>query len=69
MGRFIKKNVYEFFPEGVTQRLDEVNPRENGRRKYKQHQHLKLPGLSFLDTHKAAVVAVMRLSPSSNPSK
>ena len=69
MGQFIRKNVYEFFPEGVTNRLNEVNPREDGRRKRKHHQHFKAPGLSFLDTQKAAVIAVMRLSPDNNPDK
>ena len=69
MGQFIRKNVYEFFPDGVTNRLNEVNPRENGRRKRTHHQHFKTAGLSFLDTQKAAVIAVMRLSPANNPDK
>lgn len=69
MGRFIKQNVYEWFPDGVPQRLQEVNPNINGRRKRKHHQHLKRPGITFLDTQKTAVLAVMRLSPANNPQK
>ncbi len=69
MGNFINNNVYGWFPEGVTERLDEVNPRVNGRLKRKKHQHLKKPGLVFLETQKTAVLAVMRLSPANNPKK
>ena len=69
MGRFINQNVYEWFPDGVQERLQEVNPKVNGKRKRKNHQHLKNPGITFLDTQKTAVLAVMRLSPSNNPQK
>jgi len=69
MGNFINNNVYEWFPEGVTERLAEVNPRVNGRLKRKKHQHLKQPGLVFFETQKTAVLAVMRLSPANNRKK
>lgn len=69
MGNFVNRNVYSWFPEGVTERLDEVNPRINGRLKHKKHQYLKNPGLVFLETQKTAVLAVMRLSPDNNPKK
>lgn len=69
MGGFIKKHVYEWFPDGVSEKLNEVNPRIDGRRKRKQHQHLKSPGITFLESQKIAVLAVMKLSPNNNPQK
>lgn len=67
MGRFIKRSVYEHFPDGTLDRLEEVNPRSKKGRKRKHHQHLKDLGLDVLGSHKSVVLAVMRLSPTDNP--
>ena len=71
MGTFINKTVYDYFPEGVPERLRQVNPKnEKGRRLRKHHQHLTPTlGLPVLATQKAATIAVMRLSPSNNPKR
>lgn len=67
MAQFINETIYSYFPDGTQQRLNIVNPRENGRRKRKQHQHLTSElGSPILESQKAAVYAVMRLSPSNN---
>ena len=67
MAQFINETIYSYFPDGTQQRLNVVNPRENGRRKRKQHQHLTAElGTPILESQKAAVFAVMRLSPSNN---
>lgn len=67
MAQFINETIYSYFPDGTQERLNAVNPRENGRRKRKQHQHLTAElGSPVLDSQKAAVFAVMRLSPSNN---
>lgn len=68
MGRFVNENVYDHFPEGTTSRLQHVNPKVNGRRKRKHHQHLtKDVGFPLLDYQKGLTMATMRLSPSNNP--
>lgn len=71
MGRFINDNVYNLFPEGVTDKLKEVNPsNSSGSRLRKHHQHLtENLGLQLLDYQKGVTVAVMRLSPSNSPKK
>ena len=69
MGWFINKAVYEFFPDGTLDKLREVNPKINGNRRRKHHQHLKDPGLKGLDHQKGAVLATLRLSPTGNPEK
>ena len=69
MGWFINKVVYEHFPEGTLERLQEVNPKVNGNRKRKHHQHLKDPGLRGLDYQKGAALATLRLSPADNPQR
>ncbi|MCL1465949.1 P63C domain-containing protein [Argonema galeatum] len=67
MGKLINKTIYDWFPDGVVERLEELNPRQkNGLRKRKQFQYLKEPGLKFLDGRRLAVLAVMRLSPDSD---
>ena len=69
MGKFIKENVYEHFPEGVIERLESLNPREEKGRKRKHHQHLKNLGIDVLNTQNHMVLAVMRLSPTNNRKK
>lgn len=66
MGGFINETVYNYFPDGVPDRLRQVNPKnESGNRLRKHHQHLSpLAGLPILSSQKAATIAVMRLSPS-----
>lgn len=67
MAQFINEAIYNYFPEGTQDRLNAVNPRVNGRRKRKHHQHLTPNlGTPILDSQKTAVMAVMRLSPSNN---
>ena len=68
MGGFINKNVYDLFPEGVSERLREVNPKnENGNRPQRHHQHLtKNVGHPLLEYQKGITIAVMRLSPDNN---
>lgn len=69
MGQLINQVVYDYFPEGVPERLREVNPKnEKGRRSRKHHQYLTTSlGIPVLNTQKAATIAVMRLSPDQNP--
>lgn len=69
MGGLIKDSVYEYFPDGVTDELNRVNPRKKCGRSRKHHQHLKQIGIGLLDSQKAAVYAVMRLSPDNNYSQ
>ena len=69
MGWFINTVVYEHFPEGTLDRLQKVNPKVNGNRKRKHHQHLKDPGLRGLDYQKGAALATLRLSPADNPKR
>ena len=68
MGTFINETVYDYFPDGVPERLRQVNPKnENGNRLRKHHQHLSPTlGLPILSSQKAATIAVMRLSPANN---
>ena len=70
MGTFINQNVYDLFPEGVPDRLREVNPSIHGRRKRKHHQHLtRNLGCNLLDYQKGVTIAVMRLSPAGSPQR
>jgi len=71
MGGFINTTVYDYFPDGVPERLRQVNPKnEKGNRLKKHHQHLTpLAGLPILGSQKAATIAVMRLSPSGDRKK
>ena len=69
MGGLIKKSVYEYFPDGVVEELEKVNPRRKSGRSSKHHQHLKPLGIGVLDSQKTAVYAVMRLSPDNNYQK
>jgi len=66
VGTWTNQVVYDRFPEGVKDRLNEVNPRIDGRRKHKQHEHLKPMGSVHLDQHLPAVMAVARISPNGN---
>ena len=66
MGKFIKKTIYEYLPNGTVEKLEEVNPRLKSGRRRKHHQHCKELGLSVLGHQKSAVLAVMRLSPNNN---
>jgi hypothetical protein len=58
---------YEQFSSDVYDRLKEVNPRINGRRRYKQHQHLKDIGLIVFNEIQIGFKAAMRVSPDNNP--
>lgn len=66
VGTWTNQVVYDRFPEGVKDRLNEVNPRVNGRRKNKHHSHLKPMGSVHLEGHLPAVMAVARISPDGN---
>lgn len=63
VGIWTNQVVYDRFPEVVKDRLNEVNPRVEGRRKSKHHWHLKTMGSVHLDGHIPAVMAVARISP------
>jgi phage anti-repressor protein len=69
MGRFINENIYQLFPEGTSDRLKQVNPKnEKGNRSRKHHQHLtENLGIPLLDYQKGVTIAVMRLSPANSP--
>lgn len=69
MGGFINEVVYDRLPEGTSERLRQVNPKNSkGQRSRKHHQHLTSGlGVPLLATQKAATIAVMRLSPNNNP--
>jgi phage anti-repressor protein len=66
VGTWTNKVVYDRFPEGVKDRLNEVNPRVDGRRKNRHHWHLRTMGSVHLDGHIPAVMAVARVSPDGN---
>lgn len=66
VGTWTNQVVYDRFPDGVKDRLNEVNPRVEGRRKHKHHEHLKPMGSDHLDKHIPAVMAIARLSPDGN---
>lgn len=66
VGTWTNQLVYDRFPSGVKERLNEVNPRINGRRKDKHHEHFKPMGSDYLDSHLPAVMAIARLSPDGN---
>lgn len=71
MGRFVNETIYDHMPEGTSEELRRVNPKnENGNRSRKHHQHLTSNlGVPILATQKAATLAVMRLSPANNPER
>jgi hypothetical protein len=71
MGQFINENVYNLFPDGVSEGLRRVNPKNlRGNRSRKHHQHLtEQIGLNLLDYQKGITIAVMRLSPNDNSNR
>jgi phage anti-repressor protein len=71
MGSFINDAIYDRMPNGVSNELRRVNPKNtNGNRSRKHHQHLTGNfGFPILATQKAATIAVMRLSPSNRPDR
>lgn len=66
VGTWTNQVIYDRFPEGVKDRLNEVNPRIDGRRKNRHHWHLKTMGSVHLEGHLPAVMAVARISPDGN---
>jgi hypothetical protein len=62
VGTWTNRVVYERFPDGVHDRLNEVNPRVNGYRKDKHHEHLKQFGSDHLDAHLYALKAIANFS-------
>lgn len=63
VGTWTNQVVYDRFPDGVKDRLNEVNPRIDGRRRGKHHEHLKHFGSDHLDSHLYALKAISNLSP------
>lgn len=63
VGIWTNQVVYDRFPDGVKDRLNEVNPRIDGRRKGKHHEYLKHFGSDHLDAHLYALKAIANLSP------
>jgi hypothetical protein len=63
IGKLINKYVYEPMPEGVLEKLQEVNPvTESGWRARKHSQHLADTGNVHLDRQITSVVTLMRIS-------
>lgn len=65
VGRLTNKIVYERMPEGVLEKLRELNPvSEKGHRKHKHHQHLSGDiGKPHLEKYLASIITLMRISP------
>lgn len=63
-GKFINKYVYEAMPEGILERLKEINPsNESGNRARKHHQHLTDDqGVVHLDRQIHQVLTLMQIS-------
>jgi phage anti-repressor protein len=66
VGTWTNQVVYDRFPDGVKDRLNEVNPRVDGSRRDKHHNHFKSMGSDHLDQHLPAVKAIARISPDGN---
>jgi phage anti-repressor protein len=66
VGIWTNQVVYDRFPDGVKDRLNEVNPRVDGSRRDKHHNHFKPMGSDHLDQHLPAVKAIARISPDGN---
>lgn len=62
VGSWTNQVVYKRFPDGVHDRLNEVNPRVDGYRKDKHHEHLKQFGSDYLDSHFYALKAISNFS-------
>ncbi|MHC8949120.1 P63C domain-containing protein [Sphingobacterium hungaricum] len=66
LGKFTNEFVYNEMPQGVIDKLKEVNPKnENGNRSRRHHQHLTEDiGIPHLDKHLMKLITVMELSDS-----
>lgn len=64
VGRFINKYIYEHMPEGVLEKLRDLNPKnEQGNRARKHHQHLtEDTGVAHLERQVAKVITIMEIS-------
>ncbi|MDK4309500.1 P63C domain-containing protein [Corynebacterium accolens] len=64
VGHFINKYIYEHMPEGVLERLRDLNPKnEQGNRARKHHQHLtEDTGVAHLERQVAKVITIMEIS-------
>lgn len=63
MSKFLNRVVYDYFPEPMREKLDEVNPIDSaGRRRRKQHQHLAPEAQGKLKTHIKTVTALMQVA-------
>lgn len=63
IGKLINKYVYDRLPPGVHDKLRELNPSVNGRRKHKHFQHLTdETGIPHLDKQIAAVTTLLAVS-------
>lgn len=64
VGRFINKYIYEHMPEGVLEKLRDLNPKnEQGNRARKHHQHLtEDTGVAHLERQVAKVLTIMEIS-------
>jgi len=68
VGKLINKYIYDALPVGVTEELQQVNPRnENGNRPRRHHQHLSTDtGNVHLDRQISTVITLMRISNSNS---
>lgn len=64
VGRFINTYVYEHMPEGILEKLRDLNPKnEQGNRARKHHQHLtEDTGVAHLERQVARVITIMEIS-------
>jgi len=63
LGQLTNKYVYELLPQGVLERLQELNPRkETGSRVRKHHQHLTEDARLHLERHLTKVITLMEIS-------
>lgn len=63
LGKLTNKYVYELLPEGILDKLCELNPvKDNGIRSRKLHQHLSDDGLKHLERHLTKIITLMEIS-------
>ncbi|WP_417440950.1 P63C domain-containing protein [Idiomarina sp.] len=63
LGKLTNKYVYELLPQGVLEKLRELNPTtETGGRRRKHHQHLTDDARTHLERHLTKIITLMEIS-------
>lgn len=63
LGKLTNKYVYELLPQGVLEKLRELNPSNSaGQRSRKHHQHLTDDARTHLERHLTKVITLMEIS-------